>query len=317
MFRLPQPLSRAATARAATLLLFMLTVSAPRVAAAGPTVGLIETFSGAANLAGWTGGSVYSNPGTGGVGGAGDGYLQVANQAVSLRLGTHNLDPDYAGDYLAASADRIRFSLRDVGANQNPEIHFSIGNTSNFWQSNVGFLPPDGSWSEFTVDLNDSANFTQIVAVDGFGYRMALATCDRVHLRHDKSPFIQTPDGLTGEIGIDDFKIESSLVGVDPLRPGSGGRRAVMLASPAPNPSRGGTVFAFEAFDDGPVSLAIVDARGRMVRRATLEGAAPGRRAWSWDGRDDAGRAVAAGVYRVRATTAAGGGSSRAFVRLD
>ena len=259
---------------------------------------------------------MLTNPGTGGVGGAGDGYLQVANQAVTNRLGTHNLGADYVGDYLAASADRIRFSLRDVGTNQNPEIHFSIGNTSNFWQYNIAFVPPDGSWSEFTVDLNDSANFTHIITVDGFGYQMALATMDRVHIRHDKTPYTQVPDGLAGEIGIDDFKIEASLIGVSPLPAAAGGRRAVMLAPPAPNPSRGGALFAFEAFDDGAVSLAIIDARGRIVRHATLVGAAPGRRAWSWDGLDDGGRSVAAGVYRVRATTAAGGGTSRSFVRL-
>ena len=111
----------------------------------------------------------------------------------------------------------------------------------------------------------------------------------------------------------DEIKLEGSLIGVDPVAVAA--RRPVMLAPPYPNPSRGNAVFAIEAFDDGPVSIAIVDASGRMVRRTTVDGA-PGRRAWTWDGRDDAGRVTPAGVYRVRAFTAAGG-TSRSFVRLD
>jgi len=281
---------------------------------AGPTVGFIESFPGAGNTGGWDGGSNLSNPGTGGVGGAGDGYLVMAHTEFAGRLGTRNLGTDYIGDWLAAGADRVRFSLNDVGADQNLEIHFAIGNVENFWHCNLAFIPPNGAWAEFTVDLRDSANFTHIIANDGFGYRFALAHVDRVLIRHDVAPYVQTPNSILGQVGIDDFKIESTTVDVGDPPPGSG-RRAVALAAPFPNPARGATTFAFEAFDDAPVSLAIVDARGRIVRAETLPGA-PGLRRWTWDGRDDAGRTTAAGVYRVRAWGPAGG-TSRPLVRID
>ncbi len=283
-------------------------------ATAGPTIGFVESFPGAGNFAGWDGGALESNPGTGGVGGAGDGFLQIALTDFASRLGAKNEGANYVGDWLAAGADRVRFSLNDVGGDQAFEIHFAIGNVNNFWQCNTGFIPPNGSWSEFTVNLADSANFSQIISFDGMGYRFALANADRVLIRHDRAPFVQQPDAILGEVGVDDFKIESTTVGVEDA-PLAGGR-AVLLASPFPNPTRGGgATLAFESFDDAPVTIAIVDARGRLVRRAVVAGA-PGHRSWAWDGRDDAGRATAAGVYRVRAWGPSGG-TSRALVRVD
>jgi hypothetical protein len=142
----------------------------------------------------------------------------------------------------------------------------------------------------------------------------ALRTVDRVLIRHDVAPFVQNPDPIIGEFGIDAFKIEASLVGVEERAIARG--RPVMLAPPSPNPSRGGTRFAFESFDDGEVTLSIVDARGRLVVREVLPAAPAGARSWSWDGRDQAGRDVAAGVYRVRAYGKAGG-MSRPLVRIN
>ena len=171
-----------------------LTATAFAPAVAGPTIGFVESFTGAGSVGGWDGGATYSNPGTGGVGGVGDGYLQMAHTVFAGRLGTKNQGANYAGDWLATGANRVRFSLNDVGADQNLEIHFGIGTINNFWQYNVGFIPPNGAWSEFTVDLSDSANFTHIISFDGFGYRFALANTDRVLIRHDKAPYVQTPD---------------------------------------------------------------------------------------------------------------------------
>jgi len=299
-----------ALAGASTLALAV-ALAAP--AQAGPTVGFVESFTGAGNWGGWDGGADYSNPGTGGIGGAADGYLRMARSAAAGRLGAKCQGADYVGDWLAAGADRVKFSLNDVGADQALEIHFLIGNVNNFWQYNVGFIPPNGAWAEFTVNLADSANFTHVISFDPYGYRFALANTDRVLIRHDKSPYGQTPDAILGDVGIDGFKIESTTVGVGdaPIAVG----RGVLLAPPFPNPSRGGTTLAFESFDDAPVTIAIFDARGRAVRRAVVAGA-PGRRSWAWDGLDEAGRSTPAGVYRVRAYGPAGG-TSRALVRID
>ncbi len=309
MFQRPSCFARSAIVVGA----FALAVALAAPALANPTVGFVESFAGAGNLAGWDGGATYSNPGTGGVGGAADGYLVMARSGFAGRLGVKSQGAAYVGDWLAAGADRVKFSLNDVGADQNLEIHFCIGNVNNFWQYDVGFIPPNGAWSEFTVNLADSANFSHIISFDGTGYRFALATADRVLIRHDTTPYVQTPNAILGEVGIDEFKIESTTVGVGDAPIAAG--RGVLLAPPFPNPSRGAATFAFESFDDAPVTIAIYDARGRAVRRAVVAGA-PGRRSWAWDGLDEAGRSTPAGVYRVRAWGPAGG-TSRALVRVD
>ncbi len=287
-------------------------------AEAQPVLGALETFT-TSGVGGWDGQGTLSNPGTGGVDGAADGYLMIAS-GLNLHLGARNDSSAYAGNWIAANANRVRFFLNDVGADQDLEIHFVIGTTSNMWQYNTGFLPPDGSWAEFTVDLTSAANFTHTINFFNETFTQALTGANRILIRHDHAPYTQTPDLLDGEFGLDNVLITNPLVGVGPDVPGGAGGpaagRPVWLAPPSPNPARGAVACAVETFDEGPVRLTVVDARGRVVRSASLPAAPAGRRTWMWDGRDNAGRSVAAGAYRVRAM-GPGGGTSRAIVRVD
>ena len=69
----------------------------------------------------------------------------------------------------------------------------------------------------------------------------------------------------------------------------------------APNPFNPRTTISFELMNEARVSLAVFDAAGRRVR--SLIGGeirAEGRHALSWDGTDDQGRLMAAGVYICR-----------------
>jgi hypothetical protein len=284
-------------------------------AQADPTVGFVQSFTAAGELGGFASQATITNPGTGGVGGAGDGYLHIARPSFAGQLGARSEAAEYLGDWWGAGAGELRLSLKDVGGDQNLEIHVSIGNVSNFWQYDPAFIPPNGAWAEFVVDLTDTTSFTHIIDFEGgTSFAAAIATVDRILIRHDKPPFFQSPDAILGDFGVDEIRIERGLVGV----PGPGpvaARRPVVLAPPAPNPSRGSAAFSFEAFDDGPVTIAIVDVRGRSVRHVRLAGGTPGRRTWLWDGRDDAGRITPAGNYRVRVFTDAGG-MSRSLVRV-
>jgi len=63
-----------------------------------------------------------------------------------------------------------------------------------------------------------------------------------------------------------------------------------------PNPFHGSTTLRLGP-SIAPTSIAIFDPTGRMVRRLHLAGAD----GFQWDGRDDAGRTVPAGLYLVRA----------------
>lgn len=69
------------------------------------------------------------------------------------------------------------------------------------------------------------------------------------------------------------------------------------LAAAAPNPGRGPVRMDFGLERAGSVTLSIYDVSGRLVRvlaRGTLGAGAHTRQ---WDGRDEAGRTLAAGVY--------------------
>src|SRR6185295_16932526 len=72
------------------------------------------------------------------------------------------------------------------------------------------------------------------------------------------------------------------------------------LAFISSNPSRGEVRMRLELPEAEVVSMEVMDAMGRRVRSpgaGTLRGA--GTHVLSWDGEDDAGEAVVAGVYFV------------------
>jgi hypothetical protein len=72
------------------------------------------------------------------------------------------------------------------------------------------------------------------------------------------------------------------------------------LGPPAPAPFRDATTIHFSLAGRGPARLAVFDVTGRRVRTLLDAPLAAGPHAVTWDGRDAAGRAVAAGVYFVR-----------------
>jgi subtilisin family serine protease len=71
-----------------------------------------------------------------------------------------------------------------------------------------------------------------------------------------------------------------------------------------PNPFNPSTTLRFDLHAGAPVRLDILDPAGRLVRRLVQRWYDPGFHRVAWDGRDDAGRAVASGVYLSRLTAA-------------
>jgi len=80
-----------------------------------------------------------------------------------------------------------------------------------------------------------------------------------------------------------------------------------------PNPFNPITTVEFSLPRDGPVLLEVFDARGRRVRTLWRGVAPAGPSAVVWDGRDDAGRAVASGAYLLR-MSGQGGRAVRAML---
>lgn len=90
----------------------------------------------------------------------------------------------------------------------------------------------------------------------------------------------------------------------------------VRLSAPYPNPFRTGTALAYELDAAGPVSIAVHDVSGRRVRTlAESVWHEPGSHRSQWDGRDDGGREVPAGVY-FQVVRVAGGSAAARIVRL-
>jgi hypothetical protein len=80
----------------------------------------------------------------------------------------------------------------------------------------------------------------------------------------------------------------------------------------APNPFRSAVGLRFDPLRAGAVAVVVYDLAGRRVRSMDVLSRGPGEHRATWDGRDDAGRSVAAGVYFVRVR--GGGGDLAAKV---
>lgn len=73
-----------------------------------------------------------------------------------------------------------------------------------------------------------------------------------------------------------------------------------------PNPFRTSTTMHFTLGEAGPVDVAVYDLSGRRVRELVARPLEAGEQRVTWDGRDDAGARVGAGIYFVRLRTAGG-----------
>jgi flagellar hook assembly protein FlgD len=76
------------------------------------------------------------------------------------------------------------------------------------------------------------------------------------------------------------------------------------LAPATPNPFRQTATIAFSLAQGGPVELAVFSVDGRRVRTLVGESREPGEYRVTWDGRDDRGNPMSAGVYYAQLKTA-------------
>jgi hypothetical protein len=122
---------------------------------------------------------------------------------------------------------------------------------------------------------------------------------------HDASRTLRTATFGNGvwETGLPDPTATGATVTVA-AAPGDG----IELAGARPNPFRGVTAVEFSLGVPGEVRLTVHDASGRRVRTLADGQRAAGTGRVEWDGLDDAGRRVAAGVYFVNLEAA---GTSR------
>ncbi len=93
---------------------------------------------------------------------------------------------------------------------------------------------------------------------------------------------------------------------------------AALTFSVAPNPFHDETRIALNGITDRPVTVTIHDVRGRLVRRVQREADGAGNASFVWDGRDEGGSEVPAGVYLVGVRSGASGPmTSRRVARVQ
>lgn len=139
----------------------------------------------------------------------------------------------------------------------------------------------------------------------------------RVHLNLWQ---VNGPPTTNHEVVLDSFTFTPAcssgpcIVGVSGEGPAPGPGAALRPAWP--NPFRRAVAIRFTLKSDGPVDLTVFDLAGRRVRGLVSGERTAGELEANWDGRDDSGRAVTAGVYLMR-LKAAGAIETMRVVKLD
>lgn len=155
--------------------------------------------------------------------------------------------------------------------------------------------PDNGtSWIQVEQLLNTSANQWSFRSFD-LGSLLPLT--GQVRIR-----FVACDTGIESlvEAAVDDILIEGMPVPASaPEEDGAPGlvRRATLLRTGRPNPFDRETTISYRLAASGPVELSVFDPAGRQVRRL-VQGEQPAGEQWvRWDGRDDGGHRLPAGVY--------------------
>jgi len=196
----------------------------------------------------------------------------------------------------ATSTSQLDFGA--VGVGEYADRSFTIQNTSSVSMSGEVRL----------LDRADTLGFTMVVG--GGAYTLAAGGSRAVTVRF--AP-LREPGEVWAEVGAGascpgsvDLLAYVALDAPERL-PRQSGMRLV-----APNPSHGTVRLEYALAQAGPVRLTVFDALGRRVRALLDMKVAAGTHQLTWDGRDERGLPVRAGLYL--AELAAGGGRWRKSV---
>jgi hypothetical protein len=108
-------------------------------------------------------------------------------------------------------------------------------------------------------------------------------------------------DELPGLTAFDDLLFVEGPITTDVEPPQVPDAPRVLRLSPGvPNPFVAGTLLRFSLPQAGPVALEVYDLSGRLVRTLARGESGAGEHSLVWDGRDDAGGRVRAGLYFAR-----------------
>lgn len=261
-----------------------------------------------------------------------------ATDGVDVTVGAGCGQASYLGSPTLLPA-RVQAENFDVGGNGVAYADATAGNSGNQYRTdedvdiencsdvsggyNVGWVTP-GEWLEFTVDVpaagqypidvrvaSQSTGGTFRIEFDGadatgevtFGSTGGWQNWTTASTTAMVAPGVQVMRLvlIDGEFNVNWMHVWASVTSVEPELPAG----AWTLHPCFPNPFNPSTTIAFDAPRAGAYSLVVHDVAGRAVRTlAAGETVEAGRHEIVWNGRDDAGRTVPAGVYYGRLVAA-------------
>ena len=194
-----------------------------------------------------------------------------------------------------------RFTLGVFGATGGADAVLVVDDTI---PSTAAGIPASGSFARSALTLQGSG------ASGGYGSVTLAIPDDPTLYGHTLYArwYVADPAALGGvaasaPVRIEVFGAHGAGAGTATVPPAAltGGAR---LYGSQPNPFRTSALVRFDLPLPTRVSLAVYDVSGRVQRHLYVQSAAvAGAYAIPWDGRDDAGRAVAAGIYFYRLET--------------
>lgn len=208
----------------------------------------------------------------------GNGEPGAAAGASDIDLGcTTLLSPPFA----LADFDRAYLSYARWfgmgGATSDDTLHAEISSDGGAtWVALESVTEPDTTWHLVQFALHD-----RIMLTDQVRFRMR--ACDLAN------------QGVT-EAALDDFEID--VFGLPEEEPQVEG--PTRLLPSGPNPARGVSTLRFELGATARVRIDVYDVLGRRVRQLRDQQMAAGEREVGWDGRNDRGERVSAGLYFYR-----------------
>jgi hypothetical protein len=183
----------------------------------------------------WAGGSGPTFVPTGGPGGAGDGFLQIASTGANLA--THTEQPSWVGDYSALTAGtgslRLTADFRNATNSAPLEMRvvlFGPGSTTSRWTSSEAVVvPPDDQWRSYQFELAEAA-LTRVLG--SASYDALMSDVVRVMLRHDPTSPSAGGAGVAAMLGIDNVAlVRSTAIIPEPATYLVGGQALLLLVT--------------------------------------------------------------------------------------
>jgi hypothetical protein len=246
--------------------------------------------------------------------------LVIFSGALNTRLGDENWVPcaNFWPDEVINLSDVVLFSTYYFARNKQMADRGTPGSSASLRTEERGTeltLSSKSGWNAAVVRIETDSpdqptlewipepefvDKSVLVPENDGGYALFLFNADAGHLI---TPGFLVSPGETKEIS---WRVVSvSTVAQEDLDPIMLSRdQAPEVSGPefqaAPNPFNPQTVLKFNQIKDGPVTLQVFDSAGRLVRTLVNEDQSSGPHEVVWNGKDDAGRRTATGIYFAR-----------------